>query len=47
MYVCCVGFDVEGVIRVFMGLLHQSGLASALRQNREEVLATALQFSVN
>ena len=48
MCVCvCVGFDVEGLIKVFVGLLHQPGLASSLRQHREEVLAAALQFSVN
>ena len=47
MCVVCVGFDVEGLIKVFMGLLHQPALASALRQHKEEVLTAALQFSVN
>ena len=31
---------------VFIRLLNQPGLASALRQHREELLATALQFTV-
>ena len=47
MWCVCVGFDVEGLIKVFVCLLHQPGLASSLRQHREEVLAAALQFSVN
>ena len=42
-----VGFDVEGIIRVFTGLLHQPRLASALRRHREDVLSAALQFSVS
>ena len=37
---------MEGIIRVFTGLLHQPGLASALRRHREDVLSAALQFSV-
>ena len=41
-----VGFDVEKLIIIFIGLLKLPSMASSLRQQREEVLAAALQFSV-